>query len=45
MMDFIKKFNILYSNEFAFIPDRNTSDEQMDFLDNAYEAMNKKKCS
>ena len=44
MMDFINSFNILNSNQFGLIPDHNTSDALLEFLDNnAYEAMNKNK--
>ena len=41
MVDFINKFNIINSNQFGFIPDHKTSDALLEFLDNAYEAMNK----
>ena len=43
MMDFINNFKILNSNHFGFILDLNTSDALMEFLDSAYEAMNKNK--
>ena len=39
-MDFINKFNFLNSNQFGFIPDHKTPDALLEFLDNAYEAMN-----
>ena len=41
-MNFIKKFIILNFNQFGFIADNNKSDALMEFLDNEYEAMNKK---
>ena len=40
-MDFINKFNTLNSNQIEFIPDHNPSDEILEFLNNAYEAMSK----
>ena len=43
MMDFVNKFNILNYNQFGFIPDHNTYDALLEFLDNAYEAMIKNK--
>ena len=45
MMDIINKLKNLNSNQFGFIPDHNTSDALLEFLDNAYEVMNKTKCS
>ena len=41
IIDFINKFNILNSDQFVLIPDHNTSNALLEFLDNAYEAMNK----
>ena len=43
MMDLINKFIILNSKRFGFIPDHNLSDALLEFLDNAYEVMNKNK--
>ena len=43
MMDYINKFNILNSNQFEFIPDHNTFDALLEFIDNTYEAMNENK--
>ena len=43
MMNFINNFNILNSNPFGYIPANNTSDVLLEFLYNAYEAMNKNK--
>ena len=43
IMDFINKFNILNSNQFVLIPDHNTSYALLEFHNNAYEAMNRKK--
>ena len=42
-MDFINECNILNSNQIGFIPDHNTPDALLEFLDNAYEVMNKNK--
>ena len=36
-------FNVLNSNQYGFIPDHNTFVALLEFLDNAYEAMNKNK--
>ena len=43
MMDFINKFKFLNSNQFGFILVHNISYALLEFLDNAYEAMNKHK--
>ena len=43
MIDFIIKFEILNFDQIGFIPDHNTSDALLAFLDNEYEAMNKNK--
>ena len=43
MLDLSTKLNILNSNQFWFVPDHSTSDALLEFIDNAYEAMNKNK--
>ena len=43
MRDFINKFNTQNLNQFGFIADHNKSDALLEFLDNAYEAMNNNK--
>ena len=40
MMNFINKFKIINRNQFGFIANHNTSDALLEFLDNAYDAIN-----
>ena len=42
-MNFINEYNILISNQTEFIRDHNISDALLEFLENAYGAMNKNK--
>ena len=40
MMNFISKFKLLNRNQFGFIASHNTADALLEFLDNAYDAIN-----
>ena len=37
---FLKKFNIINSNQFGFLKNKNTSDAILEFLDNCYDSLN-----
>ena len=41
MIEFINKFNIVYSKKLGFVQDNKTSDALLELLDNAYEAIKK----